>query len=112
MKNLTTNENILFQVAFKEACMFAREVDGTLCDRVSILQDSLDLYKEVLIKGLTQLSEEKENSIEDHIKTLSKLKTIEEFKVYQNKNAISLKNLSKTAKESLKDFCKKHFNIN
>lgn len=109
MRNLTTNENILFQVAFKEACIDKRGDPSV--DASTLLDRSLDLYDNVLIKGLNILSERKNSTLEQHKVALKPLKTIEEFKGYQSKNALTLKSLSKEDQGELKKFCQNHFNI-
>lgn len=103
MHNLSTNENILFQVAFKEACEFTRQDKNK---GKKLLELSLELYDNVLIKGLNMLSERKNCSLDQHKEAISKLKSLEELKNYHNSNSIALKNLSKNDSETLKQFIK------
>lgn len=111
--NVTTNESILFQVAFKEACVDSRK--GLLDDSDEddpILGRTLYYYDDVLKKGLNILSERKNSSLAQFQDAVMKLKTVEQFKEFQNENVLALKNLSKEDSAKLKEICSKHFNIN
>lgn len=57
--SLTINENILYQVAFKEACEFARKSDETK-NADQLLKMSLSLYNNVLVKGLQTIEVEQD----------------------------------------------------
>lgn len=107
MKNLTTNENILFQVAFKEACIDARNKD--IGNAEDIRNRALDLYDNVLISGLNILSERKSSTLAEHQAAIVRLKTQEEFVQYRNDNLESLSKLSSEDKEKLKTICNNHF---
>ncbi len=118
MIKLTTNENILFQVAFKEACMFARNdtIKAETSDK-QLLSDSLSLYNNVLIAGLTKIQEDKNAAFNgtanlEEIKiAVAHCKTQTDFVNYQRNNIDILNKLGKEDKESLKLFINAQFSV-
>ncbi len=115
MKNLTTNERIMYQLCFKEACAFYRcgeEILQRLSNPSldSQLKENTKILYETLKGGLRDLSEDKNSTVEQHIEALRKLSTVEEYIEYQNEHFLTLKNISKTDKAQIKSFCTEHFN--
>lgn len=108
--SLTTNENILFQVAFKEACEFARS-SGENRTADQLLKASLSLYKNVLVAGLDQLVNEK-NQVENS-KTFLSLKELQDILAKQ-KDIIAFRNTYRehliALKEEEKDIIKQQIN--
>ena len=64
--SLTTNQNILYQVAFKEACEFARKKEETTSGE-QLLKMSLSLYHNVLVKGLQSIEDSQEVEVKKNL---------------------------------------------
>lgn len=105
MNKLTTNENILFQVAFKEACIELRTKDSS-----EILTRSLDLYDNVLVKGLQALEIAKNAQVatnKDLKSLIAAAKKAKDLGVFRNENLASLQALKGEERETmLKEFKK------